>query len=167
MKYLTTINNEQFEIEVGRDGKLTVNGQPHEVDFLAIGPSRYSIIKDNKSLELVIEDSDEGFEILLGGRRYNGQVLDERALSMANRKGGVRVNTGEVHSPMPGLIAVIPVAVGDAVTEGQTVIILESMKMQNELKSPRAGVVEQVHIVQGQTVEKGALLLYIGDTPSS
>lgn len=164
MKYLTIINNEQFEIEIGRDGQLTVNGQLHEVDFLAIGPSRYSIIKDYKSLEVVIEDTDDGFDILLSGRRYAGQVLDERALSMANRKGGLQMDTGDVNSPMPGLIVMIPVAVGDTVTQGQTVVILESMKMQNELKAPRAGVVEQIHIVPGQTVEKGTLLLYIGDT---
>jgi len=57
----------------------------------------------------------------------------------------------------------VPVAVGDVVTEGQTVVILESMKMQNELKAPRSGRVEQVLIAQGQTVEKGALLVTIGD----
>lgn len=164
MKYLTIINNQQFEIEIQADGRLTVNGHLHEVDFLAIGQSRYSIIKDLRSLELVIEDTEDGgYDILLGGRRYIGQVLDERALLMANRKGNTKANSGEVHSPMPGLIVLVTVQLGDLVTEGQTVVILESMKMQNELKAPRAGVVEQVHTVQGKTVEKGALLLHIGD----
>jgi biotin carboxyl carrier protein len=163
MKYLTIINNQQFEVEIHKDGKLTVNGKEHEVDFLDIGDSRYSIIKDFKSLELIVESSDEGYDILLAGRRYSGQVLDERALAMANRKGGMKGGGGEVHSPMPGLIVLIPVAVGDVVKEGQTVAILESMKMQNELKSPKAGVVEQIHITQGQTVDKGALLVNIGD----
>jgi biotin carboxyl carrier protein len=164
MKYLTIINNQQFEVEIHSDGSLTLNGQPHEVDFLAIGASRYSIIKDFRSLELVIEDSDEGgYDILLGGRRYTGQVLDERALLMANRKGGVKGGTNEVHSPMPGLIVQVTVGIGDSVQEGQTVVILESMKMQNELKAPRSGIIENIHIQQGQTVDKGALLIYIGD----
>lgn len=163
MKYLTIINNEQFEVEINRDGTLTVNGQVHEIDFRSIGPGRYSLLKNHKSLEIVVEITDQGYEILMGGRRYTGQVLDERAISMANRKGGLRFDTGEVHSPMPGLIVQVTVAVGDVVAEGQTVVILESMKMQNELKAPRAGKVEQVLIAQGQTVEKGALLVVIGD----
>ncbi len=167
MKYLTIINNQQFEVEIHRDGKLTVNGHPHEVDFLNIGDSRYSIIKDFKSLELIIESNEEGYDILLAGRRYTGQVLDERALSMANRKSGMKHGGGEVNSPMPGLIVLIPVAIGDTIKEGQTVVILESMKMQNELKSPKDGIVENIHITQGQTVDKGALLINIGDVPAS
>jgi len=163
MKYLTIINNQQFEVVINRDGTLTVNGQVHEIDFRSIGPSRYSLLKNHKSFEIIVEVTEQGYDILMQGRRYTAQVLDERALSMANRRGGLRINSGEVHSPMPGLIVQVPVAVGDVVTEGQTVVILESMKMQNELKAPRSGRVEQVLVAQGQTVEKGALLVTIGD----
>jgi biotin carboxyl carrier protein len=163
MKYLTIINNQQFEVEIQGDGSVTINGQPHEIDFLQIGPSRYSIIKDFKSLELVIEDNQDGYDILLNGRRYSGHVLDERALLMANRRGGFKAASGELHSPMPGLIVQINVKPGDAVTEGQTIVILESMKMQNELKAPRSGTVENILVAQGQTVDKGALLVNIGD----
>lgn len=163
MKYLTIINNQQFEVEINRDGTVTVNGQAHEIDFRSIGPGRYSLLKDRKSLEIVVEVTSEGYDILMDGRRYAGQVLDERALLMANRKGGLRLNSGEVTSPMPGLIVQVPVAIGDTVNEGQAVVILESMKMQNELKAPRPGKVEQVLVAQGQTVEKGALLVVIGD----
>lgn len=163
MKYLTIINNEQFEIEIGPDGTLTVNGEPHEVDFLALDESLFSIITDDKSLELAIEENKGQYEVLLGGRLYEGQVLDERALLMANRKGGLMLNSGDVTSPMPGLIVEVSVSEGQTVEANETVVVLESMKMQNELKAPRSGVVEAVNVAAGQTVDKGALLVVISE----
>ena len=163
MKYVTIINNEQFEIEILKDGSLTVNGEPHDVDFLALSSSLYSIITDTQSLELVIEEENGQYEIMMGGRLYEGQVLDERAMLMASRKGTLGVDSGEVHSPMPGLIVDIPVEIGQSVAQGETVAILESMKMQNELKAPRDGVVQSIVVQAGQTVDKNALLIVVGD----
>jgi biotin carboxyl carrier protein len=165
MKYTTIINEQIFEVEILEDGKLLVNGNEHSVDFLWLSESLYSIIKDNRSLELGIEENDGHYEVLLEGRLYEGQVLDQRAMLLLNRKGGLVLNSGEVASPMPGLIVEVSVAEGDSVTSGQTVVILESMKMQNELKAPRDGVVEAVNVAQGQSVEKGTLLLTVGDAP--
>lgn len=163
MKYYTIINRRQFEVEILPDGSVMVNGKPHQVDFLALSNALYSVIKDNKSLELVIEEKGaDNYEILLGGRLYDGQVLDERAMLLINRRGGLKLDSGELHSPMPGLIVSV-VKVGEVVQEGQTLVILESMKMQNELKAPRSGVVTEVAVVSGQTVDKGALLVIVGD----
>ncbi len=94
---------------------------------------------------------------------YEAQVLDERALMMAMRRGGLGGGSGEVPAPMPGLIVTVPVAVGQEVSQGQTVVILESMKMQNELKSPISGVVESVAVEAGQTVDKNQILIVIRD----
>jgi biotin carboxyl carrier protein len=164
MKYFTVINRQQYEVEILPDGKLLVNGKLHEVDFLALTGSLYSIIRDDKSLEVIIEDrGSENYEILLDGRLYEGQVLDERAMLLVNRKGGLKLDTGDMQSPMPGLIVLVSVQVGDEVQEGQTLVILESMKMQNELRAPRSGVVKEILINSGQTVEKGALLLTVGE----
>ncbi len=164
MKYITIINKQQFELEILPDGSLLLNGQPHEVDFLALSNALYSMLKDNRSYEMAVEDRGNGqYEILLSGRLYEAQVLDERAMLMLNRKGGLKVNSGELISPMPGLIVDVLTAPGQVVTEGQTLVILESMKMQNELKSPRAGVVKTISISKGQTVDKGTLLIVVGD----
>lgn len=165
MKYVTIINDQQFEIEILKDGSLIVNGKPHEVDFLGLGSSLYSIISDKRSLEVVIEEEQSGqYAVLVNGRLYEGQVLDQRALLMAQRKGGLGQAVGELHSPMPGLIVVVPVEVGQEVTQGQTVAILESMKMQNELKAPRSGIIESIQVSAGNTVDKGTLLLVISET---
>jgi biotin carboxyl carrier protein len=166
MRYKTIINGQEFDIEIHADGRLTVNGQPHEIDFLEIVHGRHSLIKDFRSSEVVIEERDGTYQILLDGKLYEGQVLDERALLMANRKGGIKANTGDVVSPMPGLIVEALVSVGDSVQEGQSVVILESMKMQNELKAPRSGRVTTVNASKGQTVDKGAVLVIIGDDES-
>ena len=102
MKYVTIINNQQFEIEIEKDGSLLVNGKPHSIDFLQLGglnSSLYSVITDSKSLEIVIEEEDNLIDVLMLGRLYEAQVLDERAMLMATRKGGLGVESGDVPSP--------------------------------------------------------------------
>ncbi|MEO1166502.1 MAG: biotin/lipoyl-containing protein [Chloroflexota bacterium] len=164
MKYTTIVNNEQFEVEILNDGKVTVNGKTYEVDFLTLEESLYSVIQDTRSYEVAIEEERGTYEIQLEGRLYEATVLDQRALLMAQRKGGLITSSGEVASPMPGLIVDVLVKVGDEVAQGDTVVILESMKMQNELKAPRDGVVQTVSVATGQTVDKGNLLVnIIGD----
>ncbi len=95
------------------------------------------------------------------GRMYTGQVLDERAQLLASRRGGLNADSGEVSikAPMPGLIVSIPVHEGQEVTKGQTLVILKSMKMQNELKTPRDGIVQRISVQAGQTVEQNKLLI--------
>lgn len=161
MKYTTIINNKQFEVEILKDGNVLVNGKPHEVDFLGLEESLYSIIQNSQSYEIAIEEERGKYELQLGGRLYEATVLDQRALLMAQRKGGLIAGSGEIASPMPGLIVEVLVKIGDEVTQGQTVVILESMKMQNELKAPRNGIVQKINCEAGQTVDKGNLLITI------
>lgn len=163
MKYVTTVNNKQFEIEILADGSITVDGKKREVDFRALGPSMYSILAENVSHELTIEERDDEIEVLMRGRLYSNRVMDERALLMAQRSGGLGTDTGEVNikAPMPGLIVAVKVEQGQTVKAGDTVIILESMKMQNELKTSRDGTVGSVNVEPGQTVEQNKVLLSI------
>ncbi len=163
MKYTTTINDKKFEIEITNDGKLLVNGQPREVDFLHLDESLYSLIMQNNSHEVVVEQRDGDYEVLVGGHLFTGRVLDERAQLMASRRGGGFTETGEItiRAPMPGLIVAITVKEGDEIKAGQTVVILESMKMQNELKAPRDGTVQRISVEAGQTVEQKKILVTI------
>src|SRR5690349_11212695 len=141
MKYVTTVNNKRFEIEILADGSITVDGKKRDVDFRALGPAMYSILAENVSHELTIEERDDEIEVLMRGRLYSNHVLDERALLMAQRSGGMASESGEINikSPMPGLIVAVKAEVGQEVKTGDTVVILESMKMQNELKAARDG----------------------------
>ena len=164
MRYTTIINEETYEIEILADGRVRVNGgEAQQIDFLALDDSLYSFIRENQSYELAIEDLKDSYDVLLDGRLYASRVFDERAVLMMNRRGGFEVNSGEVHSPMPGLIVSVNVDRGQAVTKGDTIIILESMKMQNELKAPCDGAVSNIAVQAGQTVDKGQLLVLIDD----
>jgi len=161
MKYVTIINDTKFEIEIRNDGTLLVNGKPRTVDFLPLDESLFSVLMDNKSYEVVIDDREGQYEVLIQGRMYTGRVLDERAQLLASRGGGLHAESGEISikSPMPGLIVAIPVQEGLEVKKGQTLLILESMKMQNELKAPRDGIVQRISVTAGISVEQGKLLV--------
>ena len=161
MKYVTFVGDKQFEIEIGKDGEVIVNGEQRHVDFLNLGPSLYSLITDSSSLQVVVEGESGHYDVLVNGHLHETQVLDERALLMAQRRGGLVGGTGEINSPMPGLIVGVLVETGQTVEVGQTVVILESMKMQNELKTPVAGVIEEVACEVGQTVDKNARLVMV------
>src|SRR5512145_1544385 len=164
MKYVTTINDKTFEIDIQGDGTLLVNGEKREVDFRALGPGFYSIIMNNLSYELVIEErGGSDIEVFMQGRMYDATVMDERAQLMAARAALLMADNGEVNikAPMPGLVVATPVAAGQPIKSGQTIIILESMKMQNELKAPRDGILQTVNVEPGQTVEQGKVLVTI------
>jgi pyruvate carboxylase subunit B len=164
MKYVTMVNGKQFEIEIERDGSILVNGERRQVDFLAMGPSQYSLLTNMLSHNLVIEEREGEVQVLVRGRLFTSKVMDERTLLMAQRTGGGIADTGEasIKSPMPGLVVAVSIEVGQEVKAGQTVLILESMKMQNELKAPRDGVVQAVHVAAGQSVEQNKILVTIG-----
>jgi pyruvate carboxylase subunit B len=116
------------------------------------------------SHNLVIEEREGEVQVLVRGRLFTSKVMDERTLLMAQRTGGGIADTGEasIKSPMPGLVVAVSIEVGQEVKAGQTVLILESMKMQNELKAPRDGVVQAVHVAAGQSVEQNKILVTIG-----
>jgi biotin carboxyl carrier protein len=161
MKYITTMNGKKFEVEIRNDNTVWVNGKQRTVDFLSLGPTLFSIIMDNAQQEVVVENREDAVEVLLKGRLYSGTVLDERAQLMRSRRGGDAAESGEVtvRAPMPGLIVAVLVSEGEQVKAGQTLVILESMKMQNELKAPRAGTVQRVSIQSGTTVEQRKVLV--------
>ena len=161
MKYVTIINNQSYEIEIDNDGGVLVNGEARDVDFLNLGGSLFSVITENRSFEAVIDDDNDKIAVMMTGRLFETQVLDERAMLMMQRRGGQVSASGEVLAPMPGLIVEVTTEQGAVVSQGDTLIILESMKMQNELKSPADGVVSAVLVESGQAVDKSDLLLEI------
>ena len=161
MKYVTIINDQRFEIEIDHAGSVLVNGEARDVDFLNLRGSLFSIITENRSFEAVIDDDNDKIAVMMTGRLFETQVLDERAQLMMQRRGAQTSESGEVHAPMPGLVVEVTARQGTQVAQGDTVIILESMKMQNELKSPSDGLVSAVHVEAGQAVDKNELLVEI------
>lgn len=161
MKYVTLINDQSYEIEIDHEGQVLVNGEARDVDFLNLGGDLFSVITENRSLEAVINDDEGAVAVMMSGRQFEAQVLDERAMLMMQRRGTQTTGSGEVKAPMPGLIVEVTIERDASVAKGDTVVVLESMKMQNELKSPIEGVARAVHVEAGQAVDKNELLVEI------
>jgi len=162
MKYITTVGGKEFLVEVTDERHMIVNGKTYEVDFETVsGQPVYSLIVDGKSHEAYVRETDDEWQVLLRGRLYPVKVEDEREKRLRAAAGGGVAETGEYHlkAPMPGLVVAIPVAEGQEVKKWQVLLILESMKMQNELKSPRDGTVNRIKVKAGESVvQKQALL---------
>lgn len=162
MKYITTIDDKQFTVEIIDEKHVSVDGKIYEIDFESVaGQPVFSLIVDGRSHESYIYQGDDNWQVLIRGRLYPVTVEDERERRLRAAAGGGVAETGEFHlrAPMPGLVVAIPVAEGDAVKRGQVILILESMKMQNELKAPRDGTIGRIRVRAGETVEQKQTLL--------
>lgn len=162
MKYVTTIDGKEFVIEVVDERHVRVGDRLLPVDFKSVsGQPVYSLIVDGKSYESFVYQGDEDWQVLLRGRQFQVKVEDEREKRLKAAAGGGVVEGGEFHlkAPMPGLVVAIPVNEGDEVKKGQVLVILESMKMQNELKSPRDGTISHIKVKAGESVEQKQILL--------
>ena len=164
MKYITTLDGKEYLIEVVDEHHVSVNGRAQEVDFESVsGQPVYSLILDGKSYESYVYETEEGWQVLTRGRQYNLTIEDEREKRLRAAAGGGVAESGEFHlkAPMPGLVVAIPVNEGDKVEKGQVILVLESMKMQNELKSPKAGTVGRIRVKQGEKVEQRQALMSV------
>jgi biotin carboxyl carrier protein len=162
MKYITTIDDKQFTVEIIDEKHVSVDGKIYEIDFESVaGQPVYSLIVDGRSHESYIYQGDDNWQVLIRGRLYPVTVEDERERRLRAAAGGGVAETGEFHlrAPMPGLVVAIPVGEGQAVNRGQVIVILESMKMQNELKAPRDGTIGRIRVRAGETVEQKQTLL--------
>lgn len=164
MKYVTTVNDKQFEVEVVDDRHIRIGDRLLEVDFQFVsGQPVFSLIVDGKSHELYVYHTEDEWQVLLRGHQFQVKVEDEREKRLKAAAGGGVSEGGEFHlkAPMPGLVVAVPIEEGQEIKKGQVLIILESMKMQNELKSPRDGIISSIKVKPGESVEQKQIILNI------
>ena len=164
MKYITSVEGKQFLVEIIDEKHVSVDGKVYEVDFESVsGQPVYSLIVDGRSHESYIYQGEENWQVLLRGRLYPVTVEDEREKRLRAAAGGGVAETGEFHrrAPMPGLVVAVHVTEGQQIKKGQVILILESMKMQNELKAPRDGTIGRIRVKAGETVEQRQTLLSV------
>lgn len=150
------------------DGVTTLvwEGQDHPVDILELEPGCYSILMEGRSVEVRLDparsqDPDtHAYRAMLYDGAYEFALVDPRRALLAGA-GAAGAGGGVLSSPMPGKIVKLLVKVGDPVQEGQTLLVMEAMKMQNELKTSTTGTVRTVHVQEGATVETGAALITV------
>ena len=169
MKRTLILGKTQHDVELLRqDGTLTLlwDGESQGADILEVEPGCYSVILDGHSVDVRLDsvkhpDPDvNGFRATLYDGAYDFAMQDPMKALLA-AAGGAGAAGGLLTSPMPGKIVKVLVKEGEAVAEGQTLLVMEAMKMQNELKSSCAGTVAKVHVEEGGTVETGAKLVDI------
>ncbi|MGO9065275.1 MAG: biotin/lipoyl-containing protein [Myxococcaceae bacterium] len=168
VRYLATLrgHTEQVAVEVEElpNGLLllTVDGQRHEVDALALEHGAVSLLLDGQVYDVEFDDVGQEVQVLVRGDAFCVDVADERALRLRAGAAAFQVE-GKVTlaAPMPGKVVRLLVKQGEAVQEGQGLVVVEAMKMENELKSPKAGTVTEVFAQEGRTVEAHAKLLTV------
>ena len=164
MKYITTVNSHEYTIEILDEAHLSLDGVLYELDFERVGNQPvYSLVLNGQSFEAHVYTDEEQWQVLLRGDMYRAVVEDERERRLRSQLEGAPAERGEFHlkAPMPGLVIAIPVEEGQPVDKGDVLLILESMKMQNELKAPRAGKVSRVRVTPGERVEQKQTLLSV------
>ncbi len=169
MKYHVTIDGEELEIElVERDGRTLAihpeldDGVGVPVELVPVQRSgSYSLLVGDRSLPVVATGDEDELTLTLGSETWNCAVVDEREVlaRAALGPGAARAGGGLMRSVMPGIVRDIRVAVGDTVERGQAMLILEAMKMENEIRAEVDGTVKTVHVTPGTAVAKGDSLI--------
>jgi len=148
--------------------EITIDGRTIHVDAVRSGPTVYSVIEDGRQFEAMVDEKGaHGFDVLVAGRIFHLESLDERTRLLAQSASPVLTGPQTIVAEMPGKVVKVVMAAGEAVREGQGVVLVEAMKMENEIPSPIAGVVTEVAVSEGQTVEAGALLFTVSPPATS
>jgi biotin carboxyl carrier protein len=165
VKIEVRIDNQTRIVELTRDAErwhVSLDGEPVEVDAVEIAPNILSILLNGKSHEVRITPTPSGaLTLQTAHREFTAEVLDPRA--WRGRRHGALEAEGrqQILAPMPGKIVGVLVQAGEKVEVGQGLIVVEAMKMQNEIRSPKSGTVERLLVQEGQPVNAGEVLAWI------
>jgi biotin carboxyl carrier protein len=156
--YTVTIENRIYKVNISGE-RCTVNGEEVKAKMLPLNRNGLQVLRHGKQATEVFlsnQEADTYQMLMLGGRRIITQISSRVKKHL---KGGEDCNASCLSAPMHGLVVDVPVHAGDSVEKGQTLVVLESMKMQMQLRSPRPGKISKVTVQPGSQVEKGALLV--------
>ena len=159
----------KFEVIVGNDptsvtlsgNRLIINGEDTPFCFKKITSSLYSLVLNDRSYEIGFTGPEKSPIITIDGRSVEVEVKSARTLLLEQytTKGTASQKIADLRAPMPGLVLRVSVNRGDIVQEGQSMVVLEAMKMENDLRASTGGIVKAVHASKGASVAKNALLV--------
>ena len=166
MRYFVDVGSRTYQVDL-EPGGARVDGEPVEVDLAHVeGTDVRHLLVDGQSHRLVARrEKDGAWDIHLRGRRVRARAVDERtrAIEAMTGAGAGPVGPRPVRAPMPGLIVKVEVAEGDRIEEGQGLVIVEAMKMENELRAEGAAIVKSIHVAAGDTVAKDDVLIDLAE----
>ena len=164
MKYYARIGTNEYEIDIDAESNVTIDGNPVTVDLRQSGaPELYSVLFGGHSFDMLIEPQRFNYAITFHGEQFEVQIEDERTRKLNTGRKAPAVPHGElaIKAPIPGLVVKVLVAEGDQVEDGQPMVLLEAMKMENEIRSMRAGTVHSIKVSEGQRVEQNEVLMLL------
>ena len=166
MAFIAKLAEQTYTVEIEEVGKsvyrVSVDGNEFLVDGKKTGRTNYSLIVDNRSFEVEVDNAEDAYRVLVDGRTYHVNLVDERRMRVGAAQSGVQLEGRQrVSVPMAGKVIAVLVSEGDTVEKGQGLVIVEAMKMENEVRSPIAGEVKEIRVKPGEAVEGGAVLAIV------
>lgn len=167
MAYFARSGGRERRLDVRRDAEgLHVrldDDREFHVDCLQVDAGLYSLLIEGRSHEIDLLEMEDGLVVLVDGQPFRVEIQDERErrLRAAVGRGEAKAGKRVVAAPMPGKVVKLLAKPGDAVRAGDGLIVVEAMKMENELKAPAAGTVKEVRVGEGQAVGGGDILMVI------
>jgi pyruvate carboxylase subunit B len=163
VKYIVDLNGERYEVEVD-GGQVTIDGEVLKASLEDIEGTPLRLVTIGTEVHRVIARSGASrgaYSLTVDGYRFDGEALDERTRAIRDITAASKKSSGPapVVAPMPGLIVRVNVAVGDEVQAGQGLVVMEAMKMENELRATAGGRVRSIAAEPGKAVEKGTILV--------
>ena len=165
MKLIAEINEKNVEIEIVRDGEkvfATVDGRKYELEVTAPEPDVLLMKNEGSIVEAKVSSGSKGtYSIGLGAVDHEVTIIDPKKLRTGVEGGDLSSGPAQIKTAMPGKVVKILVGAGADINKGEGVIVVEAMKMQNELKAPRTGVVSTIKVNEGDAVAAGDVLATI------
>ena len=166
MSYVATIGEREVKVTVedlgGAGYKVSIDGVEHVVDAHQVAGQLWSVLYRGASFVVdVTQLPTEEYEVLIQGDCHKFTLMNEQRRAMIRAGGKGAAGKAMLTSPMPGKVVKLLVNEGEEVEAGQGVIVVEAMKMENELKSALAGKVKEIFVAEGEVVESGAKLLLV------
>ncbi len=164
MRYFVTIDGREQTVDIQArptgDLAVSLDGRPVDADVVTLDDGSLSIRIDGRVLDLTVEGEPPEVGVVASGHRAYVRVESERLrAAVAAKRGGLGGAEKSLSAPMPGRVAKVLVSIGDEVKAGQGVLVVEAMKMENELRAKGAGRVAEIHVQPGETIEAGARLI--------
>ncbi len=163
VKYFVDIEGEVFEVDISHD-EVQVDGTRVDISLEQSGiPELFSVLIDSQSHEVLVQATADGVQAALSGYSFRLVVQDEAERRLQVGRRSEVVPDGELHleAPIAGLVVSVPVSEGEVVVLGQVLVVLEAMKMENEVAAPRAGVIKSVLVTSGERVEQDATMIIL------
>jgi len=164
-EFVVTVNEKKKPVNILNDTELKIENKKCSYEISHVHNNTYLLKFGNNYFEIVADKvNNEHFSVLLNGYHFDAVVrtaLQEKAIHLLEEAQTAAHHQFEVKAPMPGIILKVKKQDGDTILQGESIIILEAMKMENDLKAPQAGIIKEIYISEGNTVEKGDKLFLI------